>query len=337
MACTIIPAQTNANNSPNTTASQLRILPQADSAFLPPQELPALARTNSPLTANLVDARDFMAQYTDAPPNAERVVQFASILHTLDLQLPHGESLTADQKDLAFRWMLSTPTQAQNKADLQGLVHYQSNQDPEPDLFQKLPAPQREWLAQQLAHNESKPVSAKELQNLLQQMPAASSSAAPSEREALAQLKSQVQWTHLDQDSRHSEDRQQVVYFSHAGELQKARIQFRNESKSKNAKGAGDSSHSFYIETRTANLGKVHVDIRVKENQVELDFSDASGQAKPAVQSERKNLAKDLDDIGLVLKDISYRLLQKEPLQSKQSPTNSTAAPSRTSLLDLRA
>jgi len=328
------------NSNQQFSNQQLNVLPQTDSTYLPPQELADLVKTGAPLTANLVDAHDFLAQYSNEKIPAERVVEFAKVLHSLDLQLPHGESLTSNQKDLALRWLLSTPESQRKATDLQGLVQYQAEADPEKDLFQKLPAPQREWLTQQLTNSDVKAITPKALQNLLEQMPQPSeqaTQATPTEHTALTQLKSQVQWTQIDQDTRHPDDRQQVFYFSHAGELQKGRIQFRHESKSRNKQGSGDSTRRFYIETRTANLGKVHVDFRIKGNQVELDFADASGQAKPEVQEERATLAKELDDIGLSLKDISYQLLKPEQALSKASTTSTMTTSGRKSFLDLRA
>ena len=344
----------------NPAAPQgLRLTPQPDSAYLPAAELPAYVATGAPLTANLVDAREFLTQY-DPDPNPAQVARFAETLHALDLLLPHGEALTDEQKDLALRTML-TEGRALKSPDLQGLAQYKASADPEPDMFKALPAKVRDWLASELERQGPKPLKAKDLQDLLQRaletpdkaktavQPAAPATTAASqatvatppptlntnERDLVQAMQKQLQWTQRDQDSRHPDDRQETFYFYNGGELHKARIQVRKDPQSKNGRPGEESMRRFFVETRTALLGKVHVDFMLRAGKVQLDFADASGKAEQAVQAERPALAKDLEDIGLELSSLVYKLLQQD-----QAPQQTRAAPKvsgGSGLLDLRA
>jgi len=309
-----------------------RVVPQPDSAYIPPESLPALQKNETPLTANVVDARAFISEYVDTEPSPRQVANFANTLHQLDLQLPHGETLQPEQKDLALRWMLST----QRPESLQGLVRYRSDQDPESDLFEQLPAPQKKWLNQELEKSGFKPLAPKELAQLLQKMPAPDPlTSTPAERDVVQHLQKQVQWTQFDQDSRPPEDRQQVFYFYQGGELHKGRVQFKREGSSKKSGGTADDTKRFYVETRTAQLGKVHIDFQVRNSVVSLDFADSQGKAQSAIEQERPTLAKELDDVGLSLGNLAYKLLQESVNIPERSARTTT--PQRNGLLDLRA
>ncbi len=316
-----------------------RVLIQPDAAYLPENELPAHIASKTPITANLVDAHKFLQQYGEEIPPA-RVAQFAQILHQVEVNLPHGQALTEEQKDLVLRWMLtqkdSNPKITPDLA--KGLSLYSPEGDAEPELFKALPLSHREALEREATKTGAKPISPKALLNILEQVPIPPN-ATPAEREAIHQLQKQVQWTQMDQDTRPPSERQEVVYFFNGQELQKARIQLRKEpqDKSKGSEKKEPELH-FFVETRTSKLGKVHVDFRVREGKVELDFADSSGAAGAMVEKERPALAKELEQIGFLLGSVLYRNLNAVAEKGSTSPATPPPPPTSTrGILDLRA
>ncbi|HSQ42011.1 MAG TPA: hypothetical protein VLM37_07015 [Fibrobacteraceae bacterium] len=313
-----------------------RAFVETDVDYLPTSEVKSLLANKVPITANLVDAYEFAHQYADEIPS-NRLVQFAQVLHQLDLQLPHGATMDDSQKDLALRWLLSSqPTtpgvKVQISSDvLQGLTQYQVDGDREGELFQNLSEPVRKQLLQEMRTPGKEVIRPADLEIIADKI-STNSDLSSSDRDALSQLRQQSQWTRLDQDTRHSSERQEVFYFQHEGVLHKGRIQFRHEQGRQRGAGGGDSTKRLHVETSTANLGNVQVDFQIQSNRLELIFSTADGKAEPAVQEERPSLAKALDEIGYLLGDLSYRVfVQAELAEPQSSPQRSLG------LLDLRA
>jgi len=318
----------------NSAAHAPRIIPAPNSAFIPPQELSTFQANNVPLSANLVDAQAFLREYGNLKISPQQVAAFAQTLHQLDLQLPHGETLQPEQKDLAFRWMLST----QRPESLQGLARYQSELDPEGTLFEQLPETQKKWLGQELEKHGFKPLQPKELLQLLDKMPPLTpQNSTPAERDLTQNLQRQLQWTQFDQDTRPSEDRQQVFYFYQSGELHKGRLQVKHQKSAHKGSAGADDTQRFFVETRTGQLGKVHVDFQIRNGVVALDFADAQGQAQKAVEQERPELASELASIGLTLSQLAYHVFQESRDTSGTDRLSQTSQNPHNKLLDLRA
>jgi hypothetical protein len=302
------------------------ILPFPDAAYIPAKELEGYIAERVPFTANLVDAREFVAQYTADAPNPKIVSAFVKVLHELDLSAPHGQSLSVEQKELALRWLL-TPSKI--APEIKSLLHYQSDGNREGELFQALPDQQQEFIRQAIQKLGKKMVRPQDLLEVVTQFIAQSSS--ETKDEVSAQLKQQLLWTQKDQETRHPEDRQQVFYFFQEGMLQKGQIQIRREGGQSSKQGDKDAPIRFHVETRTPRLGDVRVDFLVKKDEVRLEFLDDTGKAGSAVQAERALLADALQELGLRLMDLHY--------QTKGATATSipqTQAP-RTSFLDIKA
>lgn len=308
-----------------STSEGLAILPQPDSAYFPPEELPAYIQSQAPLSANLIDAREFVSQYTAGTPNPKMVVAFAQALHTLDLNIPHGQTLDSTQKELALRWLL-TPTK--DSPDLRSLLEYRAKGNREGELFAQLPEKQQEWIRNEVQKHGKRILQPQDFLDVLSRMP----SALNHEKDSVTpQLQNQLQWTQKDQDTRHPDDRQQVFYFLHEGQLQKGSIQIRREKPSEKKKGEPDAPLRFHIETTTPKLGPVRLDLLVHQNELRMEFLDRSGKAEQAVQKERESLAKDLQSLGLSLVDLVYKI------PSVQSTSPVLPSPPRLNFLDLKA
>lgn len=307
------------------TSEGLSVLPQPDSAYLPPEELSDYIPSQAPLSANLIDAREFVSQYTPSTPNPKVVVAFAQALHTLDLNMPHGQSLDSTQKELALRWLL-TPTK--DSPDLRSLLEYRAKGNREGELFAQLPEKQLEWIRNEVQKQGKRILQPQDFLEVLSRMPSARSH----EKDSVTpQLQNQLQWTQKDQDTRHPDDRQQVFYFLHEGQLQKGSIQIRREQSSEKKQTDPDAPLRFHIETSTPKLGSVRVDFLVHKNELRMEFLDPSGKGEQAVQKERESLARDLQSIGLSLMELMYKI------PSIQSPSPVLPTPPRTSFLDLKA
>lgn len=304
--------------------TQQALLPLPDAAYLPPTEIPDYVQLGAPIGANLVDAREFVSQYVAGSPNPEIVSRFAQALHSLDLQLPHGESLQNPQKELTLRWLL---TPGKSSPPLPSLLHYRSEGNREGELFDTLPPPQREWLRSELEKSGPRLLQPKDLLEILSRMPPAPDTG---KDPVASQLQSQLQWTQKDQETRHPDDRQQVFYFLHEGQLLKGQIQIRHEESRKPRKASEESPLRFHVETRTPRLGQVRVDFLVQKGEVKLEFADAVGKAESAVYEERQGLALELEELGLHLSSLAYQSFVGKPAQPIHQ-----AAP-RSGFLDLR-
>lgn len=308
-----------------STSEGLAILPQPDSAYLPPEELPAYIQSQAPLSANLIDAREFVSQYTAGIPNPKVVVAFAQALHTLDLSISYGQVLDNAQKELALRWLL-TPTK--DSPDLRSLLEYRAKGNREGELFASLPEKQQEWIRNEVQKLGKRILQPQDFLDVLSRMPSALSH----EKDSVTpQLQHQLQWTQKDQDTRHPDDRQQVFYFLHEGQLQKGSIQIRREQSSEKKQTEPDAPLRFHIETSTPKLGSVRVDFLVRKNELRMEFLDRSGKAEQAVHAERESLAKDLQSLGLSLVDLVYLI------PTLQNPSPTISSPPRLNFLDLKA
>jgi hypothetical protein len=179
------------------------------------------------------------------------------------------------------------------------LLKYQPQGNYEGDLFKNLPEPIKKEILRELPTGKAWQPEA--LQKAIEYVSRGSDEA----RVLLQNLKEQIQWTRIDQDTRPASDRENIFYFMHNNELQKGRLKVKDERKGAAKKQQG-SSISFSIETKTKNLGDVHADLTLSKNILNIRLQDSVGTASEAVEKERELLARELADIGISLGELLY-------------------------------
>ena len=305
--------------------SKFILQPWIASTPIPKEERDFWLKTDLPLTQQTLNVRDTVLSFGKLPENPDVVKLFASGIHELSLQTEQGANVSKAQENLLWRLVTSDqwPTEKPLPPQItQTLLKYQPLGNYEGDIFKNLPEPIKRELLQELPAGKTwqpetlQKAVEKILEKYVEQQP---STANPNEhaskaheeiKNVLQNLKEQIQWTRIDQDTRPQNDKENVFYFMHEGELQKGRLKIKDERKggSKNRK---ESSISFSIETKTKNLGKVHADLILSKNILNIRLQDEIGTAKEAVKEERETLAKELADIGISLGELVYGKMPK--------------------------
>jgi len=303
--------------SPQTKIQPQFILqPWTASIALPKEERNFWLKTDLPLTPQILNIREAILSSGKLPENPEIARSFASNLHEISLLTEHGTSVSKEQANLLWRVVQTTeklPTQITNT-----LLRYQPIGNYEGDLFKSLPEPVKRELSQELPAGKiwqpetlQKAVE-KILEKYIEQPPASTANlnehtnkAHEEIRNTLQNFKEQIQWTRIDQDTRTQNDKENIFYFMHNGELQKGRMKIKDERKG-SSKKYQDSSISFTIKTKVKNLGEVHADLTLSKNILNIRMQDEVGTASDAVKEERETLAKELSDIGITLGELLY-------------------------------
>jgi len=285
-----------------------------------------------------------------------RIVQNPQILQTLvqtQVQTP-TQAPTQAPTQMPTQMPMQTPTQAPTQMPTQAptqaptqmqslppqitqtLLKYQPLGNYEGDLFKNLPEPVKRELLQELPAGKTwqpetlQKAVEKILEKYTEQQPQAqtlnehTSKMHEEIKSTLQNLKEQIQWTRLDQDTRLQPDKENVFYFMHANELQKGRLKVKDERKG-GSKHRQDSSISFSIETKAKNLGNVHADLTLSKNILGIRLQDEVGTAGDAVKEERETLAKELADIGITLGELIYGKtpkIQNLPIAKKEGKSN---------------
>jgi hypothetical protein len=308
--------------------SQTKIQPQfilqpwTASIALPKAERDFWLKTDLPLTPQILNIREAILSSGKLPENPEIVKSFASNLHEMSLLTEHGTSVSKEQANLLWRVVQlnsQSPTPNSQLSTLNSqLLKYHPTGNYEGDLFKSLPEVVKRELSQELPSGKiwqpetmQKAVE-KILEKYIEQPPPSTanlnehtSKAHEEIRNSLQNLKEQIQWTRIDQDTRPQNDRENIFYFMHNGELQKGRVKIKDERKG-SSKKQQDSSISFTIKTKAKNLGEVHADLTLSKNKLNIRMQDEVGTASNAVKEERETLAKELSDIGITLGELLY-------------------------------
>lgn len=301
-------------------SGQTVLQPWPASAQIPPTEQAYWQATELPLTANTLDIRDFLSSYGPLPADPRLTTALGQAWHQLSLEMPQGQTPSPEQKDLLLRALLVSQGQPLPSPVLQALAHYSPLADPEPDLFKQLPAPLRAQLLAQWPEGH-KIIEPHTLQNAIEKVldhwrPSADTP--PESRELLQQFKEHLQTTRLDQDTRHPADREQIFYWMHQGELQKGRLQIRDQRQSSPHKGKKNHQGiAFTVQTRLPQLGQVQADLLLTETRLDVRLSTEHHNAQSAMQAERDSLQEELADMGLELGNLIYGA-QESPLSAPE-------------------
>jgi len=301
---------------------QFILQPWAASVALPKAERDFWLKTDLPLTPQILNIREVILSSGKLPENPELVKSFASNLHEMSLLTEHGTNVSKEQANLLWRVVQlnsQQPTLNSQFSILNSqLLKYQPTGNYEGDIFKSLPETVKRELSQELPSGKiwqpetvQKAVE-KILEKYIEQPPPSmanlnehASKAHEEIRNSLQNLKEQIQWTRIDQDTRPQNDRENIFYFMHDGELQKGRVKIKDERKG-SSKKQQDSSISFTIKTKVKNLGEVHADLTLSKNMLNIRMQDEVGTASNAVKEERETLAKELSDIGITLGELLY-------------------------------
>jgi len=317
------------------------------SAIIPKEERHFWQKTELPLTPQILNIRDTILSFGKLPENPEIVKSFANNLHELSLQTEQGTHISKEQANLLWRVTLLNPQTVLNPHPptfYPQFLKYQPMGNYEGELFKNLPEHIKRELQQELPAGKTwQPETLqKAVEKILEKYeePLQLNKANINEhtikhneeiRNVLQNLKEQIQWTRIDQDTRLQNDRENVFYFMHEGNLQKGRLKIKDERKGGSKKQQG-SSISFSIETKTKNLGDVHADLTLSKRVLNIRLQDSVGTAGETVQAEREILAKELADIGITLGELLYGKIPKV----RNLPINKTEE-KKNSGLDLRA
>jgi len=321
-------------------APKFILQPWPVSALIPKEERHFWQKTELPLTPQILNIRDTILSFGKLPENPEIVKSFANNLHELSLQTEQGTYVSKEQANLLWRVTVLDPKPLTFYPQI---LKYQPTGNFEGELFKNLPEPVRKELQQELPAGKTWQPEAlqKAVEKILEKYEEPQlNKTIQSEhtikhneeiRNVLQNLKEQIQWTRIDQDTRLQNDRENVFYFMHEGNLQKGRLKIKDERKG-GSKKQQSSSISFSIETKTKNLGDVHADLTLSKRVLNIRLQDSVGTAGETVQAEREVLAKELADIGITLGELLYGKIPKV----RNLPINKTEE-KKNSGLDLRA
>jgi len=304
---------------------QFILQPWPASVVIPKEERNFWLKTELPLTPQILNIREAIISTGKLPENPEIVRSFANAVHEISLQTEYGASVSKEQANLLWRFIQASPNPIEPQATKQlpeqitrTLLKYQPLGNYEGDLFKSLPEPIKRELAQELPQGKiwqpetlQKAVE-KVLEKYIEQPPAGTANlnehtgkAHEEVRSVLQNFKEQIQWTRIDQDTRPQNDKENIFYFMHNGELQKGRVKIKDERKG-GSKKHQDAPISFTIKTKVKNLGEVQADLTLSKNRLNIRMQDEAGVAENAVKEERETLAKELADIGIVLGELLY-------------------------------
>lgn len=293
--------------------NQTLLQPWPSSAHLPAAEQEYWRASGLPPTANTVAVRDFLTQYGPLPSDPALAGRFGESLHQLSLLMPQGQQPDAPQRDLLLRAVLLAQGEPLSESTLRSLVNYQANADPEGDLLRKLPESVRAQVLRELPEG-TKALVPETLQAAVEKTldELRQHNKSSEVQQLLQQLKEQLQWTRLDQDTRHPADREQVFYWMQGNDLQKGRLRVRDERENPTKSGARgkERTFTFSVETRMARLGKVQADLKLSGERLDVRIADEKGTALEAVQAERETLVEELAAMGLELGDLAYGSLR---------------------------
>jgi len=309
----------------NTAPAPKFILqPWPVSMLIPKEERNFWLKTDLPLTPQILNIRDTILSFGKLPENPEIVKLFANNLHEMSLQTEPGTYVSKEQANLLWRVVQQTSQLPNFNSQLSTLnsqlLKYQAAGNYEGELFKNLPEPIKRELQRELPAGKTwqPEILQKAVEKVLekyaeaepQQLNKANQNEHTSKhgeeiKHILQNLKEQIQWTRIDQDTRLQNDRENVFYFMHEGNLQKGRLKIKDERKGSSKKHQA-SSISFSIETKTKKLGDVHADLTLSKSVLNIRLQDSVGTASEAVQTEREGLAKELADIGITLGELLY-------------------------------
>ena len=304
--------QINTPKSSEAPVSKYILQPWPASVLIPKEERNFWLKTDLPLTPQILNIRDAILSLGKLPENPETVKLFANNLHELSLQTEQGANISKEQQNLLWRVISVEQRPVPNS-----FLKYQPLGNYEGELFKNLPEPvKRELLRELPAGKIWQPETLqKAIEKILEKYIEPQTNTANTKellgktheeiRHILQNLKEQIQWTRIDQDTRIQNDRENVFYFMHNNELQKGRLKIKDERRG-NSKKQQNSSISFSIETRTKNLGNVRADLTLSKNVLNIRLQDEIGTAGNAVKEERETLAKELANIGLELGELLY-------------------------------
>ena len=311
----------------NTAPAPKFILqPWPVSTLIPKEERDFWLKTDLPLTPQILKIRDTVLSFGKLPENPEIVKLFANNLHELSLQTEQGTNISKEQANLLWRVVQNSQLSTINYQ----LLKYQPTGNYEGELFKNLPEPVKRELQRELPVGKTwQPETLqKAVEKILEKYEGVEQHTSKHNEEikqVLQNLKEQIQWTRIDQDTRLQNDRENIFYFMHEGDLQKGRLKIKDERKGGSKKQQG-SSISFSIETKTKNLGDVHADLTLSKSVLNIRLQDSVGTASEAVQAERENLAKELTDIGITLGELLYGKIPKVrnlPINKPEEKRNS--------------
>jgi len=345
-----IPQNTAPVSNTPQPAPKFILQPWPVSAVIPKEERNFWLKTELPLTPQILNIRETILSSGKLPENPEIVKLFANNLHEMSLQTEPGTYISKEQANLLWRVMQQTSqlpnVNSQFSVFNTQILKYQAAGNYEGELFKNLPEPVKRELQHELPAGKTWQPEAlqKAVEKVLEKYTEAEqqqlNKANQNEHTAkhneeiklvLQHLKEQIQWTRIDQDTRVQNDRENIFYFMHEGNLQKGRLKIKDERKG-NSKKQQASSISFSIETKTKKLGDVHADLTLSKSVLNIRLQDSVGTASEAVQTERESLAKELADIGIVLGELLYGKTPKV----RNLPINKTEE-KRNSGLDVRA
>jgi len=305
MAFSLYQISTPKNDAPQQNAPppapKFILQPWPVSMVIPKEERNFWLKTELPLTPQILNIRDTILSFGKLPENPEIVKSFANNLHELSLQTEQGVSVSKEQANLLWRVTVLDPKPLTFYPQI---LKYQPTGNYEGELFKNLPEPVKKQLLHELP--EGKTWQPETLQKAVEKILEMHTNKPNEEiKQVLQHFKEQIQWTRIDQDTRVQNDRENVFYFMHEGNLQKGRLKVKDERKEGSKKQQGNSI-SFAIETKTKNLGDVHADLTLSKRILNIRLQDSVGTAGEAVQAERESLAKELADIGITLGELLY-------------------------------
>jgi len=336
----------NTAPAPNTPqpAPKFILQPWPVSAIIPKEERNFWLKTDLPLTPQILNIRETILSSGKLPENPEIVKLFANNLHEMSLQTEPGTYVSKEQANLLWRVMQQTSqlpnVNSQFSVFNTQILKYQAAGNYEGELFKNLPEPVKRELQHELPAGKTwqPEVLQKAVEKVLekyteaeqQQLNKANQNEHTAKhneeiKQVLQHLKEQIQWTRIDQDTRVQNDRENIFYFMHEGNLQKGRLKIKDERKG-GSKKQQSSSISFSIETKTKKLGDVHADLTLSKSVLNIRLQDSVGTASEAVQTEREGLAKELADIGIVLGELLYGKIPKVrnlPINKPEEKKNS--------------
>jgi hypothetical protein len=231
-------------------------------------------------------------------------------LYAAESLLAGGEALLSEQRDLILRFAAATGELPLSASTLSTLLKTATGEWPD---LQNLTAkvPHLEPILQE-AMGAKGFLTGKELLQVLEQvryeqLQKEGSGGAPAGEsidKAIDMLRAQ-QW---DRATHPEGGRASDFYWMQEGELKRGRLQVRDERESKKDGAGQDRSGGirFTLFTQGRNWGALEVGVRLQPEKIHVSLLDQQGKYSQLVESEKEELARELNQIGLVLESFFY-------------------------------
>jgi hypothetical protein len=321
-------------SSSPSSSGKIQGLLYPESRFLPPELQSILQHSQKPITPHLLESavflQDYLTQIRSETPNSQNmqnpaqsntalphlswIEEAARIFYQAESQLPPGKELSFKERDFLVRWML-TQNEAPGTQSIQDALEYQKQAYRDTELFKDLSSASREELRIPDRQLRSLPEMIQKTLALWKTLPADSP-----DQKVLEQAVKHMNHLQSDQDSRHPQDKQEIMYWMQNNQIQRGGFKVKDQRHEKQESGKDSNRIRFVLDTRTPHLGELSLSFTMENQKARLMIEDDSGRFYENFNSEKPSLEESLQSMGWILENFLYRRKNTSENISKPSP-----------------